>query len=232
MKNPFWISAFQSEFVPEINAIVDVLEKRLLPNIEEEEIEAESGRITEEEWERFMSMPGTGEEDPADFADKAENAGISHYQLMNGIRQGMLNLFAAALYHAFEQQVMFFHRKNVLHLDEENDPKLFKMSVFQSRLEKFGINIKNFSSWPKIDELRWVANAVKHAEGDSSHKLREIRPDMFQHPLLSQVFDPPALPMFQPLIGDGLYVSLQDIKNYRDHLARFYQELTNALQCD
>ena len=96
--DPFWISAFQTEFVPQLNAIVDALEKRLLPNLEEKKIELESNRITEEDWERFMSMPATGNEDPADFADRAQNAGIAHYTLMYGIRQGMFNLFAAALY--------------------------------------------------------------------------------------------------------------------------------------
>ncbi|MXX37232.1 MAG: hypothetical protein F4Z85_03995, partial [Gemmatimonadetes bacterium] len=89
--DPFWISAFQTEFVPELNAIVDALEKRLLPNFKEDEIEEESERITEEAFERFMSMSGTGEGDPSYFAEKAEKAGISHYILINGIRQGMLN---------------------------------------------------------------------------------------------------------------------------------------------
>ncbi len=220
--------------MPQLNAIVNALEKRLLPNLEEKKIEAESDRIAEEDWERFMSMPATGNEDPADFADRAENAGISHYALMCGIRQGMLNLFAAALYHTFEQQVMFFHRKNVLDLDEENDPKRFKPKVFQSRLKEYGIDIKNFACWSKIDELRLVANTVKHAEGPSSDRLREIRLDMFINPLFSQ--DPFPLQgfdsVFQPLVGDDLYVSLQDIKDYCDHLVQFWQELAAAMQCN
>ena len=58
-------------------------------------------------------MPGTGDEDPADFADKALCAGISHLELMHGIRQEMLNLIAVALFHAFEQQAISFHRELV-----------------------------------------------------------------------------------------------------------------------
>ena len=232
--DPFWISILQTEFVPQLNAIVNALEKRLLPNLEEKKIEAESDRIVEEDWERFMSMPATGNEDPSYFADRAENAGIAHYTLMYGIRQGMLNWFVAALYHAFDQQVMFFHRKNVLHLCEENDPNKFKWPVFQSRLKKYGIDIKNFASWSKIDELRLVANTVKHAEGNSSYKLREIRPDLFINPLFSQ--NPFPLQgfdsVFQPLVGDDLYVSLQDIKDYCDHLVQFWKELVDVMQCD
>ena len=56
----FWTRLFLTEFAPQINAIVDVLEKRLLPNFEG--IEEESERIAKEAEERFMSMPGTGEE--------------------------------------------------------------------------------------------------------------------------------------------------------------------------
>ena len=232
--DPFWISALQTEFVPQLKAIVQALEKRLLPNLEEEKIELESNKITEEVWERFMSMPATGNEDPADFADRALNAGIAHYTLMYGIRQGMLNLFAAALYHTFEQQVMFFHRKNVLDLDEENDSKKFKLKVFQRRLKEYGIDIKNFACWSKIDELRLVANTVKHAEGPSSDRLRAIRSEMFINPLFSQ--DPFPLQgfdsVFQPLVGDNLYVSLQDIKDYCDHLVQFWEELVDVMQCD
>ena len=87
------------------------------------------------------------------------------YGLMIGIRQGLLNLFAIALYHAFEQQIMLFHRKNVLQVEEENDDKLFKMSEFQHRLEEFDIKITEFASWPKIDELRLLANAVTTCPG-------------------------------------------------------------------
>ena len=153
---------------------------------------------------------------------------------MYGIRQGMLNLFAAALYHTFEQQVMFFHRKNVLDLDEENDPKKFKPKVFQRRLKESGIDIKNFACWSKIDELRLVANTVKHAEGPSSDRLRDIRSEMFINPLFSQ--DPFSLQgfdsVFQPLVGDDLYVSLQDIRDYCDHLVQFWEELVDVMQCD
>ena len=98
----------------------------------------------------------------------------------------------------------------------------------------FGVILDHFASWPKInDELRRVANAVKHGEGGSSNKLRAIRPDMFENPLLSdtRLFSSPStMPIYQPLIGDGLYVSLNDIEKYRDNLVRFWQEFADSLQ--
>jgi hypothetical protein len=226
---PFWSNVFQSEFIPRLEAIPDVLERLILPGFED--IENESNEVSRDTWERFMSAPGTGNEDPANFAELAEQAGVSHYLLMDGIRQGMLNLFTVALYHAFEQQIMVFHRKEVLHPAEVNTPAFLKFSEFKLRLLRFGIDIETFSSWRKVDELRTVANAVKHAEGNSTRKLHSIRPEMFENPHSINIglprLDNP--PIFQPLVGDDLYVSLQDIKNYCAGLTRFWQELSATL---
>ena len=226
----FWARYFQAEFVPQIRAITDALEKRVLPGFEN--IEEESNQVSEETWKKFMSMPGTGDEDPADFAEAAEQAGVSHYLLLDGIRQGMLNLFAVALYHAFEQQIMLFHRGEVLKPAEENDHALLTHSEFQSRLARSGVYIKTFSSWAKIEELRLVANVVKHAEGNSAKRLHTLRPDMFQKPHLVQLELPKTRNsrIFQPLVGEDLYVSLTDIHDYRETLITFWQELSDAMQ--
>lgn len=227
---PFWARVFKREFSPQLSAIVEALEKRTLPAFDGIEKEAES--VADKAWEGFMSSAATGDEDPADLAEASQEAGISHYVLLAGIRQGMINLFAAALYHAFEQQVMRFHRKQVLYPREENDPKLFNVPEFQNRLKGLGIDITRFSSWPKINELRLVAHAVKHAEGDSSQRLHRQRPDLFENPemkklgLSSGKLHPRV---FFPLVGEDLYVSLADIKRYRDALVKFWKELADAM---
>jgi hypothetical protein len=127
--------------------------------------EDEAETVAEKAWDALMSAPGTGDEDPGDFAEAAQDAGISHYMLLKGVRRGMVNLFAAALYHTFEQQIIMFLRREVLHPREENDQRLFKMSEFQKRMNILGIDITTFPAWAKVDELRLVANTVKHAEG-------------------------------------------------------------------
>ena len=178
-------------------------------------------------------MAGTGEEDPSDLAEAAQDAGVSHYMLLNGIRQGIINLFAAALYHAFEQQVILFLRKQVLHPREENDSKLFHMGEFDRRLKALGIDINSFRSWPKTDELRLVANTVKHTEGDSAQKLHRQRPGLFENPEIQKLglSSSTANPrVFLPLVGEDLYVSLADIKDYRDTLLGFWKELADAME--
>ena len=223
---------FQTTFPRQLDAIFDTLEKRLLPNFGDDTINEESQRIVEGFWDRFTAIPGMEERDPDHFLDAAHDAGISHYLLMYGIRQGMISLFAAALYHTFEQQLMFVHRKNVLLKNEENEPNLYKIKLFCSRLKEYGIDIEGFPSWQKIEELRLVTNTVKHAVGNSSRKLRKIRPDLFRNPLLPQessLLDLPYTQLAGTLVGEGLYVSLQDVKDYRDHLVLFWEELANVV---
>jgi hypothetical protein len=225
-----WTRVFRGEFSKQLAAIVDVLETRLLPGFAGIDEEAEA--VSEQAWESFMSGPGTGDEDPGDFAEAAQEAGIAHYLLLDGIRQGTLNLFAAALYHAFEQQILFFHRKQVLLPKEENDPRLFEIRTFCARLRNLGIDITQFGLWPKVQELKLVANTVKHAEGDSAQRLHAARPDLFVHPQAGPVgmaHSAQTVRVFQPLIGDDLYLSLRDVKEYRDSLLAFWKELSEAL---
>lgn len=225
----FWCSYFRREFVPQLQAIVEVLEKRTLPAFSG--IEQEAERVSAEAWDAFMSALGTGDEDPSEFAEATEQAAVSHYMLLDGIRQGMVNLFAAALYHAFEQQVMLFLRREVLDPREENNPKLFHLFEFQKRLKVRGLDVTSLASWGKVDELRLVANTVKHAEGESAQKLHELRPDMFERPQIAGIAFASRTPrVFQPLVGEDLYVSLDDVREYRDSVVNFWQELSDAME--
>jgi hypothetical protein len=50
-----------------------------------------------------------------------------------------------------------------------------------------GIDLASLAAWAKIDELRSVANSVKHAEGGSARQLRQVRPDLFQSPAFAEI---------------------------------------------
>jgi hypothetical protein len=225
----FWAGYFRRRFAPQLRAIFEVLEKRTLPAFDS--IQQEAEKLSAEAWDGFMSAPATGDEDPCDFAEAAEQVGVSHYLLLDGVRQGMVNLFAAAIYHTFEQQVMLFLRREVLHPREENNPKLFSVHEFQSRLKARGLDVESLESWDKVCELRLVANTVKHAEGKSAGELHKMRPDMFRHPQAAGIDDSRMSPrVFQPLAGEDLYVSLEDVREYCDSAVRFWRNLGEAMQ--
>ncbi len=98
----FWTGYFDTVFVPQIRELVDTLGDRLLPAFDN--LEAEAERKSDEEYERLGSLPASEDVDMADLAEKAMDAGVAHYQMMSGLRQGLQNMFAAALYHLYEQQ--------------------------------------------------------------------------------------------------------------------------------
>jgi hypothetical protein len=224
-----WAGYFRSEFDPQLRAILEVLERRLLPAFAG--IEQEAEKVSQDAWDAFMEAPATGDEDPSEFAEAAEEAGASHYLLLDGIRQGMVNLFAAALYHTFEQQVVLFLRKEILHPREQNNSKLFCMAEFQNRLSDRGLDIADLPSWRKVDELRLVANTVKHAEGKSARELHKVRPGLFQHPQFpGSSLSGVSARVFQPLVGEDLYVSIDDVRQYCDAAVQFWREFGEALQ--
>lgn len=142
-------------------------------------------------------------------------------------------MFAAGLYHAYEQQFLFFHREELLPYEQQHDKALLKISKAKELLSKRGIDVSSFPSWSSIDELRLVANTVKHAEGDSADQLRQIRPDLFQDPQLKDLgFGGEyslARPIYLPMVGEDLFVQVTDLVRYRDALTQFWKDLSESL---
>ena len=233
MDSFWWDFSSYGQFSKQVTALVEALEKRVLPAFESiaQEAEEEANRA----WEEFMSLPGDGDEEPGDFAEDAAEAGQSYYSLLMGIKQGLLNLFAAALFHLVEQQIVMFLRLELMSHQEAVQPKLFKKGIdeFKKRLAQRGVNVEGISSWAKVEELELLANTVKHAEGDSAQKLSTKRPDHFVHPALPKpLFNlgVSSRPPFLPLAGENLYVSLEAIKEYRDAIVAFWEELRSTQQ--
>src|SRR5437764_3930503 len=102
----FWAAHFREVFVRQVRAFARALEARVLPAFEG--IEAEAEQIAEEEYQRLGSMPGDGSVDMGDLADYAQEAGSAHYEELSDVRQAILNLAAAALFHLLEQQLLLF----------------------------------------------------------------------------------------------------------------------------
>ena len=89
-------------------------------------------------------------------------------------------LFLVAIYHAFEQNfIYFFYRwaMHVLNKSTASRPQLY--DVVNGMNEAWPIDSKDFTSWDAIDELRLIANCIKHGEGDAWKRLRATRPDWF-----------------------------------------------------
>jgi hypothetical protein len=170
--------------------------------------------------------------DMNEIAENAHEAGLDYYQAITNVHQGIINLSVAALYHLFEQQLLLFHRRQVLHPSEENNISLIKLDEYKKRLSDGGLNLENLSSWPQVDELRLVANSVKHAEGKSTERLSKLRPDLFENPILKDealnwLASSPNV--YMPLGGEDVYLTIIDLDLYRSALLSFWDEFGDAI---
>jgi hypothetical protein len=74
--------------------------------------------------------------------EEAREQALDYYQLLLNLRQSILNLLAAGLYHLYEQ-----HRETVIDLLKQDRRTLPPL--------------QNLTGWTKVEELRLLANTVK-----------------------------------------------------------------------
>jgi hypothetical protein len=227
----FWAQYFRRVNIGTVEGFRQAVYHRLLPPFEC--IDAEAQAVEQREFERLGQMPAFDDVDMADVAEQASDAGIAFYETMTGVRQALLNIFSASLRHLLEQQLLLFHRRRLLRPTEQNQADLFSLSEALKRLEAYGIDCRRFKTWTKLEELRLVANTVKHAEGPSSKQLYECRPDLFLSPLDRKLkLRPSSGPIFTPLAGEDIYVTLEDLAAYFDAATAFWNELADLLEAD
>ncbi len=229
--NPqFWSDYFCKVFSKQISDFYSLFSGRVMLSFSNIETEAEAA--TEQEWQRLMNHPADEYADMGTLAEQAEQIGISIFSTLEAMRQSMVNLAATALYHIFEQQILYFHRRQILHHSEQNNLKLINLKELKRRLSAAGVDYETFPSWKKVSELRSVANTIKHAEGQSASELRTVRPDLFEHPAVRKTpilerFGTPDV--FMPLVGRDIYLTTDDLAAYRSCLCKFWEEFADAL---
>jgi hypothetical protein len=232
LNHEFWGRYFRRIFVPQTDMLIETLLGRLLPTFANAEEEAEMK--SDEEWSRLCALPALEDDDESDVADQAMEAGVAHYQMMMGLEQGLKNMFAAALYHLYEQQVMLFHRRELLRPSERDHGKLLNHCVFRDRLirSQCAVDITRFSCWRSLEELHLLANVVKHGEGESATRLRASRPELFVRPALKDLQTgrvPSLARVFTPLMGEDVYVAVEHLRSYAEAVRHFWDELYEAM---
>ncbi|HAF12795.1 MAG TPA: hypothetical protein DCK93_02855 [Blastocatellia bacterium] len=219
----YWIHCSKTVFRREIAVLRKIIDERLLPTFAS--IEKEADAVSDEAWKSYNTDAGP-DSDPGMAAEAAHDAGVCHYIAMVDAKQGLLNLFAVALHHLVEQQQFVVLR-------QEFDARApWTLCEFVKRLDASAIKVKKFSSWDDITELRKVANTAKHAEGKSAEWLRNHRPEIFTPTCLraeAQLMQRPNRWLFQPLSGQDLFVTADDLRRYFRAAESFWLEFEEAL---
>jgi hypothetical protein len=198
--------------------------ERLLPPFNN--LNEEADKFADEEFRRLCALPAYYETDGGELAELAHDNAVSWYSSMATVRQSVINLYAVGLRHLFEQQLFDLVHHVPLACRERAD--YGKDCV---ALRENGIDIERFSSWPALEELRLVCNAVKHAEGSATFQLKELRPDIFAHEAMAglPLLDRPG-PVFQPLAGEDIFLREADIEKYASAIESFWNEISQHLE--
>lgn len=208
-----------------------VVHDKLLPPFNS--IADEANAVAEEEYRRLDQMPGDDSVDMVDLAEQAHDEGLAYYETVTGVQQALIAILAIAVYHLVEQELISFLRRELLDHREESGQKKLSVKEVSQRLLAHGIELASFVSYLNLDELRLVADTVKHAEGGSSEKLYKLRPEMITHPFVRQAMPGREwikTPVHTPLTGDDFYVTMDDLDAYFDAGISFYEELATALE--
>jgi hypothetical protein len=176
--------------------------------------EAQANKVAQDYWNQKMSEPcgpDGPDQEPGDIADDAQQKSIDFYETMFAMHHTVVNLFTAGAFHLFEQQV------GTLLEDWTGKRPKFPFDELGTLTLKDAagnsIAVTSAPMWAKLDELRLVANVVKHAEGDSASKLRAVNDAHFKLPSvrgteLEKWFGDRMLG--EPLTGEGIYVTKGD----------------------
>lgn len=172
-------------------------------------IAEEADLLAAKTFEAYGQLSGEG--DMADFAESALDQGIAYYQTLSELQQSVTNLIAVGLHHLFEQ-----HKERVSKLLTAKGNALPELS--------------QFPTFSKVDELRLVANTVKHADGPSSARLHSLRPDYFVNPIVRGSAMEEAVrrnqrPIQNPLGGTDLFINRSDLTDYRDALRGLWEAI-------
>jgi len=228
----FWRRYFRSSFQPHLERTLTALEQRVLPAFAG--IEDEATAVQQQTWDELISMPADPDVDESMLADAAFEAGYDHYCGMQAVKQSLLNAFVPILYHTWEQQLLAFHRREVLRPEEEHDDGLLNLQELRGRLEAKGLDIRKLPTWSTIRELRLVANTVKHADGESAARLKKRRPDLFEQHHANGGFVPFPFKrtprVYRPMSGEDVYLTLDDVQTYGRATIDFWNEFADALE--
>ena len=83
-------------------------------------------------------------------------------------------------------------------------------------------------SWKEIQELRLLVNVLKHSEGKSERKLRDIRPGYFQQNIDGKIYDIMSF-SHSSLREQSLLIKDEDFKKYFDALVQFWTDIPERM---
>lgn len=168
--------------------------------------------------------------DPSDYVDAVQEAAFEKYEILSLIQYRNINMWISCMCQVWEQQLFCFVYHETLSegikYDKSDIKKGFSFSkkVFEWHQQPF----ENLQCWSKIKELRALVNVIKHSEGDSEQKLRQMRSDYFEHDTGIGKYDLLSL-YHSTLLEATLQIKDEDFIEYYNALISFWTELPEQM---
>jgi hypothetical protein len=212
----------------EIHSFVQIYFQKLLPVFKD--IEAEADKLATDFYDDFMSQLAHDEYiDPASIAEQAFEMSIEHYSYLKLGKYSLTATWHATLYQLWEQQLRIFLFREMSHIYKLQF-KSFCTTI--GKIKEFflfhNVDIERFVCWPKIDEVRFLCNVIKHGHGDSADKLRNTNPSLFKRE--PSLFDKEQVMDYMEsykttLLEETLNIDETTLLQYRDILISFWDEI-------
>lgn len=133
-----------------------------------ESIEQEAALVEKKSYENSSKHFNPETMDESYGIEEAYHEGVSHYLIHNEMKNEFLNSSITWIFHLFEKDC------NRLLGTSNGNEKI-------AQLKSIGIDTSAGSFWSKCNnELRLVANTIKHGKGSSSIKLKAMKPNLFK----------------------------------------------------
>ena len=199
-------------------------------------LEEESQAIADEKYEDLGRYFNPESDDPADYAEMAWEAGLEYYESMSLMQYNMRLMWISTLYQFWEQQVRKFVYEEVTRthkfIDKKGNEVAFAgfctrgIDDIKEEFNEFGQDLEKLNSWSKIEELRLLANVIKHGDGWSATKLKQLRPDFFDSGGIST----DLLDLYKTTLGERvLNIDDSEYETYCDAITQFWDELPDVL---
>lgn len=201
--------------------LVDVYYRKSQPAFEftDDEIYKEVNDI-------FSSLVIPERADPSEIAESMEEMGVELYESYRMMKSNHLFITISLLAHMWEQQISKFITRE-LNNDIATPIGAMEFKDAKEILDLFGLDVTNRASWSKIKELRHLVNTIKHGEGKSAKKLRNLRPDFFEGEGLFEgdVYDILEINGSVLLDPYSLNVKETDLQEYINATKEFWDEM-------
>lgn len=187
----------KKDIIDRIDVVINTVKLRLLPTFDN--IEEEANQVEKTKLDELSASFNPDTMDEYSCYEEAHSKGAIHYFMYKEMKQEFLNHQATLLFHLFEKDCQKIFEN--LSGDEK-----------KGLLIELGINISSESNWMKINkELRLLANAIKHGNGDSFDKLKELRPDLTQD-------------TFHFFFDSTIKITIDELSNYTDKMKNFWED--------